>query len=108
MFLTVFGIPSATLGVASAWLSRRNEREADLEALELLGDPTSFVAMWPSMVELNKADLEPGPWERLNASHPEVPERMQFGLDWAERNGVPVQRPQRASVPPPQKSPVEP
>lgn len=101
MFMIAFGIPSAVLGVTSAWLSRRDEREADLEALELLGDPTSFVAMWPSMVELNKADLEPGPWEKLNASHPEVAERMQFGLDWAEANDVPVTRPERASVPPP-------
>ncbi len=107
MFLMVFGIPSAVLGVASAWMSRRHEREADLEALELLGDPTSFVAMWPAMVELNKADLEPGPWEKLNASHPEVAERMQFGLDWAERNGVPATRPQRAPVPPPKESVVD-
>lgn len=107
MFLTVFGIPSAMLGIASAWLSRRHEREADLEALELLGDPTSFVAMWPSMVELNKADLEPGPWEKLNASHPEVAERMQFGLDWAEANRVSVTRPERAHVPPPRGSDVD-
>lgn len=102
LFLLGIGLPMAALGVVSAWVSRRNEREADLEALELLGDPTSFVAMWPAFVALNKADLEPGWWERLNASHPGVAERMQFGLDWAEMNGVPAERPTKAAVPEPQ------
>ena len=83
VFSIALGVPMAVLGLLSAWVSRRNEREADLEALELLGDPTSFVHMWPAFVELNKADLEPGWWDKLNASHPEVAERMQFGLDWA-------------------------
>jgi STE24 endopeptidase len=101
LFLLGLGAPMALLGLVSAWWSRRNEREADLEALELLGDPTSFVAMWPSLVALNKADLEPGWWERLNASHPGPAERMQFGLDWAELNGVPVERPDKATVPEP-------
>jgi STE24 endopeptidase len=101
LFLLGLGVPMAALGLLSAWVSRRNEREADLEALELLGDPTSFVAMWPRFVALNKADLEPGWWDRLNASHPGVAERMQFGLDWAERNGVPAERPERAAVPEP-------
>lgn len=99
LFLLGIGLPMSLLGLVSAWVSRRNEREADLEALELLGDPTSFVAMWPSFVALNKADLEPGWWERLNASHPGVAERMQFGLDWAGMNGVPVSSPQIAAVP---------
>jgi STE24 endopeptidase len=99
LFLLGIGVPMAGLALVSAWVSRRNEREADLEALELLGDPTSFVAMWPSFVALNKADLEPGWWDRLNASHPGVAERMQFGLDWAEMNRVPVSSPQIAAVP---------
>lgn len=101
VFLLAFGVPSMILGIVSAWVSRRNEREADLEALTLLGDPTSFVAMWPRFIELNKADLEPGPWERLNATHPHPAERMQFGLDWATMNDVAVERPGRASVPGP-------
>lgn len=101
LFLLGIGVPMALLGLVSAWVSRRNEREADLEALELLGDPTSFVTMWPALVALNKADLEPGWWDRLNASHPGPAERMQFGLDWAEMNGVPVERPDPAAVPEP-------
>jgi STE24 endopeptidase len=101
LFLLGIGIPMVGLGLVSAWVSRRNEREADLEALELLGDPTSFVTMWPALVALNKADLEPGWWDRLNASHPGPAERMQFGLVWAEMNGVPVERPEPAAVPEP-------
>lgn len=101
LFLLGIGVPMALLGLVSAWVSRRNEREADLEALELLGDPTSFVTMWPALVALNKADLEPGWWDRLNASHPGPAERMQFGLDWADMNGVPVERPDPAGVPDP-------
>lgn len=100
VFLLAFGVPSLALGLVSAWVSRRNEREADLEALQLLENPTDFVAMWPRFVALNKSDLEPGPWERWNASHPAPAERMQFGLDWAEMNGIPAERPQRAAVPP--------
>ena len=99
VFAAAMMIPSTALSVVSAWLSRRNEREADLEALELLGDPSNFVAMWPGLVELNKADLEPGWWDDLTSSHPPVPERMQFGLDWAQMNGVDVQRPEKAAVP---------
>lgn len=99
VFLLAFGVPSVAFNITSAWVSRRNEREADLEALELLANPEDFVAMWPSMVALNKADLEPSWWQKLNASHPEVPERMQFGLDWAEMNGVRAEPPAPAPVP---------
>jgi STE24 endopeptidase len=98
LFLLGLGLPMTALGLLSAWWSRRNEREADLEALELLGDPTSFVGMWPALVERNKADLEPGWWERLNASHPGPAERMQFGIEWAAMNGVPVERPPKGAV----------
>ena len=101
LFLTLFAIPMTGLGLVSSWLSRRHEREADLEALELLTDPTSFVALWPDLVELNKADLEPGWWDKLNASHPEIGERMQFGADWAAMNGIAYEPPAKAAVPPP-------
>lgn len=100
VFVLTFGIPAMAMGLVTAWVSRRNEREADLEALELLGDPTSFVSMWPRFVALNKSDLEPGIWDRWNSSHPETAERMQFGLDWAAMNDVAVTPPDPASVPP--------
>ena len=92
------GVAMGAQGALSAWVSRRNERAADLEALELLGDPSAFLALWPSLVARNKADLEPSWWRRLTASHPDPPERMQFGLQWAEMNQVPVEVPDRAVV----------
>lgn len=99
VFVAALMVPTTVLGIVSAWVSRRNEREADLEALELLGDPTAFVALWPAFVALNKADLEPSWWERLRHSHPTPAERMQFGLDWAAMNDVPARRPEKAAVP---------
>ncbi|MEY2467524.1 MAG: hypothetical protein QOF21_222, partial [Actinomycetota bacterium] len=83
------------------WLSRKHEREADLEALDVLGDPTSFLSVWPRMVLHDKANLEPTPWELLTAAHPEVAERMQFSVDWARMNDVPVTLPEKRSVPEP-------
>lgn len=98
LFLIAFGLAWTALSLAQAWWSRYQERAADLEALELLGDPTSFMAIWPRFVTLNKAELEPSWWARLNHGHPEVAERMQFGLRWAELNGVPAERPAKTRV----------
>lgn len=91
--------PMTAMKLVSQWVSRKHEREADLEALELLEDPTAFVAVWPEMVLADKANLEPTPWERLMSTHPEIAERMQFGIDWAELNGRPIEMPPRRSVP---------
>lgn len=92
-------IPMSFSSLLSMRQSRTHEREADLESLELLGDPTSFVAVWPRMVLNDKARMEPTPWEKLTSTHPEIAERMQFGLDWAEMNGVAVTKPAPRSVP---------
>ena len=97
----LFGLAMSIFSLASMFQSRTYEREADLESLELLGDPTSFVAVWPRMVLNDKARMEPTPWEKLTSTHPEIAERMQFGLDWAEMNGVPATKPAPRSVPKP-------
>jgi STE24 endopeptidase len=70
----------------SAWYSRAKERQADLEALELLGDPQAFIDVWRRMAPKNKAELEPPWWKRVEASHPDIPERMAFGADWERQN----------------------
>lgn len=94
-----FSIAFSVFGLPGSWQSRKYEREADLEALELIGDPTSFVAVWPRMVLTAKPDLEPTPWRKLQHTHPEIAERMQFAIDWAEMNGIPVTKPEPRSVP---------
>jgi STE24 endopeptidase len=94
-FATALGL----LSIGAKWVSRKHEREADLEALELLGDPTSFVAVWPRIVLKDKANMEPTPWQKLTSTHPEISERMQFGVDWARMNDVEITLPPRRSVP---------
>jgi STE24 endopeptidase len=86
LFLALFGVAWTGLNLAQAWFSRFKEREADLEALELLGRPDDFIDVWRRMAPDNKMELEPSRWTRLNNSHPEVPERMAFGRQWAEAN----------------------
>jgi STE24 endopeptidase len=86
LFLGLFGLAWAGLNLVQAWFSRFKEREADLEALELLGRPDDFIDVWRRMAPDNKIELEPSRWTRLNNSHPEVPERMAFGNQWAEAN----------------------
>ena len=104
--LFFFTVGFSVFGLPGQWLSRTYEREADLEALELIGDPTSFVAVWPRMVLAAKPDLEPTPWRKLQATHPEIAERMQFGLDWAAMNDVAVTKPAPRSLSKPPEEPA--
>lgn len=90
VFLLGFGLAYKVVSLAQAWRARWFERQADLEALELLADPTAFIESWRRMAPKNKVDLEPSWWKRLQQSHPEVPERMAFGKAWADANQVPV------------------
>ena len=87
LFLALFGVAWSGLNLAQAWFTRFKEREADLEALELLDRPDDFIDVWRRMAPDNKVELEPSWWARLNHNHPEVPERMAFGRTWADMNG---------------------
>ncbi|HEX9682284.1 MAG TPA: M48 family metallopeptidase [Acidimicrobiales bacterium] len=98
LFLAAFGLAMSAMGMVMAFASRHDEREADLEALEVLVNPTEMMALWPAMVEVNKAELEKSWWRRLNASHPEPAERMQFAWDWAQLNDVPATKPAKTEV----------
>lgn len=86
LFLVLFGLAWTGLNLAQSWFSRYKEREADLEALELLGRPDDFIDVWRRMAPDNKMELEPSWWVRLNHNHPEVAERMAFGRAWAGAN----------------------
>ena len=85
VFLLGFALASAVVSVATAWYTRLNEREADLEALELLRDPDAMIRLWKLLGPRNKADLDPPWWSRIRHSHPELAERMAFARRWAER-----------------------
>ncbi len=86
LLLAGLGIGMKAVGWISAWYSRAKERQADLEALELLGDPAAFIDVWRRMAPKNKAELETPWWKRIEASHPEIAERMAFGADWQRQN----------------------
>jgi STE24 endopeptidase len=85
LFLAVFPLGFVVAGLASSWLSRVDERQADLHALEVLGDPEAFSRLFRQLAETNKADVDPSGWKRLNASHPPLAERLAMAQAWDER-----------------------
>jgi Zn-dependent protease with chaperone function len=86
----IVGIP---FGLLTAWFTRVLERQADLEALELLGDPGAFMDIWRRLTSKNLGDLEPSWYNRAKGDHPVDCERMAFGKAWAEMNRVPIVEP---------------
>ena len=79
------------LGPAQNVVSRHVEARADLHALELTRDPSTFVAMQKRLAISNISDLSPDAVEYvLYASHPSGPERIAMARAWARLNGVPA------------------
>ena len=78
------------LGLLTAWVSRAFERQADIEALDLLAQPQTMLDMQRGLHTKNLADLEPGLVKRLQASHPPAAERMALTSAWAASKGVSV------------------
>lgn len=93
--ILLFGVQAGFLvtGLVSGWVSRAFERQADLEALELLQEPQVMLDMQRRLHVKNLADLDPSRLRRLQATHPPAAERMAFTAAWAEANGVSVERP---------------
>lgn len=82
IFLFVFPLGFVFVGVVTSWLSRVDERQADLYALEVLDDPAKFSALFRRLAEANFADVDPGLLKRLMASHPPIPERLAMAAAW--------------------------
>ena len=78
------------LGLLTAWVSRAFERQADVEALDLLQQPATMLAMQRDLHTKNLADLEPSLLKRLQASHPPAAERMALTSAWATAHEVPL------------------
>jgi len=75
--LTTLGGPVQLL------MSRRIEARADVHALDLTGDPATFIAMQRRLAVANLSDLDPLPLVYgLFASHPTAPERIALARDW--------------------------
>jgi STE24 endopeptidase len=82
IFLFVFPFGFVFVSLVTSWLSRVDERQADLYALEVLDDPDRFSALFRRLAEANKADVDPGLFKRLTASHPPIPERLAMAAAW--------------------------
>lgn len=81
--LATYQLVSVPAAMAMAWVSRAHEREADLDALELLGQPDEMVEMLRRIHVKNLADLDPSRMQRLRAGHPPAAERMAFARAWS-------------------------
>ncbi len=82
LFLAVFPLSFVLTTLVASWLSRADERQADLFALGTLDDPDAFADLFRRIAERNKADVDPSRWKRLTASHPPVAERLAMADRW--------------------------
>jgi STE24 endopeptidase len=69
-------------GILTAWFARAHERQADLDALEVLRRPSDTEEMLRRLHVKNLADLDPGRLKRLRMSHPPAAERIAFARQW--------------------------
>jgi STE24 endopeptidase len=77
-------------------VSRHIEARADVHALNLTRDPSTFVSMQHELSVRNISDLNPDALEYvLWMSHPPGPERIAMARDWARVNNVPEPPPLR-------------
>jgi STE24 endopeptidase len=74
------------VGLITGWMSRAFERQADLEALDVLRDPAQLIEMHRRLHVKNLADLDPGRLKRIMATHPPPAERMAFAATWAHHH----------------------
>jgi STE24 endopeptidase len=74
---------AVSMPVQSA-LSRRAEAAADLAALDLTGDPDTFVTMKAELARQNLSHPDPPAWVRiLWSSHPSAAARLTMGERWS-------------------------
>ncbi len=82
LFLLLFTLLGQATGLASAWLTRVHERQADLFAYSLLGSPRELGDFFHDISVENLMDLRPTLGRRLKASHPPMAERMAMAEAW--------------------------
>jgi STE24 endopeptidase len=82
LFLVLFTVLGKVTGLASAWLTRVHERQADLFAYRLLGSPHELKDFFHDISVENLMDLRPTLGRRLKASHPPMAERMAMAEAW--------------------------
>ena len=85
VLLVAVQVGFGVMGLGMSLVSRAFERQADVQALELLGEPDRMQEMLRRLHVKNLADLDPSRWRRWKASHPPAAERMALVRAWVER-----------------------
>jgi STE24 endopeptidase len=66
-------------------VSRHVEARADVHALDLTGDPETFIDMQRHLARTNLSDPDPpAAWQWFFGSHPTIAQRVALAEDWAE------------------------
>ncbi|HEX2358231.1 MAG TPA: M48 family metallopeptidase [Solirubrobacterales bacterium] len=80
---------SFAIGVVGNQLSRDVEAKADLDALELTGDPDGMIELQQRLADTNLSDPDPPEWySALFRTHPTTMQRIGMALAW-ERGARP-------------------
>jgi STE24 endopeptidase len=83
LLLALAAVTSLLVAPASNLVSRAVEARADVHALDLTGDPSTFVAAQKQLAVSNLSDLDPHPLAyAFFASHPSVTERLALAREW--------------------------
>lgn len=83
LVLALLAVTTLLLAPASNLVSRRVEARADVHALDLTRDASTFVATQRRLALSNLSDLDPHPLAyALFATHPSVPERLSLARQW--------------------------
>ncbi len=84
LLVVVLSLGLGATSLLTSWLSRADERQADLFALEVLHRPDRLTAVLRRLARRNRADVDPYWWKRLWASHPPLAERMALARAWEQ------------------------
>ncbi len=94
LLLALLAVTSLLTPPVQSWASRQIESRADVHALELTRDPTTFTQMQRRLALASQADLTPNPiLVALFGTHPTTAQRMATAREWAIQNHVPVPPP---------------
>lgn len=89
LLLALIAAVSLLTAPVQSWASRRIEARADQHALDLTGDPATFVAMQHRLAVTAKADVTPNPFLAWwFGTHPTAPQRIAAARTWARLHGV--------------------
>jgi len=89
LVLALIAVTTLLVAPASNLVSRRIEARADVHALDLTRDPSTFIATQQRLALSNLSDLDPHPLAyAFFATHPGVTERLALAREWERLRNV--------------------